>query len=91
MTTKKNSKIMIEYEPTSGAQGALDVSSSKLGEAISEYSGRLIEDVKNSMGKMCPDEVTLEFGVTVKGESGFIIAKGSLQGHVKVQVKWKTR
>lgn len=36
-----------------------------------------------------PDEVTLEFGVTLKLEAGVLIAKTAGEGNFKVEVKWK--
>ncbi len=36
-----------------------------------------------------PDEVGLEFGITLKVEAGILIAKTAGEGNFKVSVKWK--
>jgi hypothetical protein len=38
-----------------------------------------------------PDEVALEFGVKFTAEAGALIAKTSLEGNIKVSIKWANK
>ncbi|MBV9164033.1 MAG: hypothetical protein JO281_21365 [Pseudonocardiales bacterium] len=56
-----------------------------------------LADVKPSLTKivgvlqeMTPEEMTVEFGMKMGGETGVIIAKGTAEVNFKVTMSWKT-
>jgi hypothetical protein len=66
-------------------QGVADV-----GAVIAESSREILDAIREGVGSLAPDEVELEFGVSISGESGLpVIAKASAQANFSVRVCWK--
>jgi hypothetical protein len=73
-----------------GAPGAVVEAKHTFEEAVSglkPVAEALLSQVRSLA--QSPDEVSLEFGVTLKLEAGVLIAKTSGEGNFKVEVKWK--
>ncbi|MBC2901553.1 CU044_2847 family protein [Streptomyces cupreus] len=51
--------------------------------AAAESALRVFRD-----GSLRPDSVELEFGVKLSAESGAVIAKGAVEGHLLVKLSW---
>lgn len=67
------------------ARGVADV-----GDVIAASSKEILEAMKAGLGELVPDEVELEFGVSLRGELGLpIIAKASGEATFTVRVCWK--
>jgi hypothetical protein len=47
-----------------------------------------LEAVTSQLRKLSPDEVAVEFGLTVTAESGIVVAKGSAEVHFTATLKW---
>jgi hypothetical protein len=45
--------------------------------------------VASRLRAMSPDEFTVEFGLTLGAESGFVVAKGSGEVHFAVTLSWR--
>ena len=87
-------KIELYFEPRSGQvtkEGIEDlkVKSKQIGEAIGFFCKDLFDNISTSAGKILPNEVTIEFGVSAEGKKKLIIVEGSVKGHIKVSAKWK--
>jgi hypothetical protein len=73
-----------------GASGAVIEAKHTFEEAVSglkPVAEALLGQVRSLV--QSPDEVSLEFGVTLKLEAGVLIAKTAGEGNFKVEVKWK--
>lgn len=67
------------------AQGVADV-----GDVIAQSSREILEAMQAGLGDFAPDEVELEFGVSLRGGLGIpIIAKASGEATFTVRVCWK--
>jgi len=63
---------------------------SNVGDIIAQSSRDILESMKQGLGESTPDEVELEFGVSLKGDFGIpIIAKASGEATFKVRIAWK--
>jgi hypothetical protein len=73
-----------------GASGAVIEAKQTFEEAVSGLKP-VAEALLNQIRSLAqsPDEVSLEFGVTLKIEAGVLIAKTAGEGNFKVEVKWK--
>lgn len=47
-----------------------------------------LEAVTSQLRKLSPDEIAVEFGLTVTAESGIVVAKGSAEVHFTATLKW---
>lgn len=72
---------------TNVAQGVADV-----GDVIAQSSREILEAMRAGLGEFAPDEIELEFGVSLRGDVGIpIIAKASGEATFTVRVCWKPR
>lgn len=55
--------------------------------AIADVADQLFESLESMLKR--PEEVTVEFGAKLGGESGIIFAKGSAEVNFKVSMTWK--
>lgn len=63
------------------ARESLEHSLDQLKPALTAVAGRL--------RAMSPDKFTVEFGLTLGAESGFVVAKGSGEVHFAVTLSWR--
>jgi len=86
--------IYIESEDT-GERGARDVSMEKAKEwllsevlqPIGEVAQVVFEAVKSKISQ--PDQITLEFGATLKGGTHLFLVSGNTEATFKVTLSWK--
>ncbi len=50
----------------------------------------LLRTLKQKLSAAGPDDVTVEFGIKLGGETGLILAKGTAEVNFKVSVSWKS-
>jgi hypothetical protein len=63
---------------------------SEVGKVIAQSSREVLDAMRDGLGELVPDEIELEFGVSIRGESGLpVIAKASGEANFKVRVCWK--
>jgi hypothetical protein len=78
---------------TGGTAGVEDKVADKLREisnAIAQVCRDVATGIRSAVGASRPDELTLEFGVTLAGEAGFaVITKASAEATMKVTATWK--
>lgn len=56
---------------------------------VRNYSGLILNSVKQGMSDSTPSKVTMEFGLQAGGETGVpFVTKGSAQANVKVTIEW---
>lgn len=61
----------------------------EVGTTIADVCRSIQQKVLASMGDSRPEELTLEFGVVLAGETGIpLITKGSVEGTFNVTAKW---
>jgi hypothetical protein len=60
-----------------------------LNEAIVEVCKSSFETIKKGIGNAAPDEMTIEFGVSVGGEGSVIISKVSAEASLTISATWK--
>jgi hypothetical protein len=93
MTLDDGSQVLFQSEESDLVamhSGAADV------EPLDEAAGRL-ETIAKAAQQMCeslrtqmaPDEVQLEMGVAISGELGWVFAKSTASGSLKVTLTWK--
>jgi hypothetical protein len=93
MTLDDGSQVLFQSEESDLVavhSGAADVV------PLDEAAGRL-ETIAKAAQQMCqslrtqmaPDEVQLEMGVAVSGEMGWVFAKSTASGSLKVTLTWK--
>jgi hypothetical protein len=93
MTLDDGSQVLFqsaESDLVAMHSGAMDVV------PLDEAAGRL-ETIAKAAQQMCeslrtqmaPDEVQLEIGVAVSGEMGWVFAKTTAEGSLKVTLTWK--
>jgi Trypsin-co-occurring domain 1 len=103
--SEDGSSILIEVDPeqletlavgsglVGGTAGVEEKAADKLREisdAIAEVCRDVSERVRAAVGAAAPDELGLEFGVTLAGEAGFaVITKASAEATMKVTATWK--
>ncbi|HXO20879.1 MAG TPA: CU044_2847 family protein [Thermoanaerobaculia bacterium] len=56
---------------------------------VAEFAKSAAARLNAALASAAPDEVTLEFGVVVGTEAGVILTSASVQGQLKVSLKWK--
>lgn len=47
-----------------------------------------VRAVRNRLATMAPDQVTVEFGITLGAETGVVVAKGTSEVHFTVSLTW---
>lgn len=47
-----------------------------------------LKSVAGKLKDLCPDDLTVEFGLTLTAETGVIVAKGSTEVHFTVTLAW---
>ena len=56
---------------------------------VRNYSGLILNSVKQGITDKAPSKVTMEFGLQAGGETGVpFVTKGSAQANVKVTIEW---
>lgn len=60
----------------------------KLDNAIAEVTPAL-KTVTEKLRALSPDDLTVEFGLTLTAESGVVVAKGSAEVHFTVTLGWQ--
>jgi hypothetical protein len=53
-----------------------------------QHLGPLVSELHQAVGSAAPRNTELEFGVTLGGETGFFLAKGTAEVHLRVTLKW---
>jgi hypothetical protein len=61
-----------------------------LEEALAKLKPSL-DKVVHTLKELSPDETVLEFGLKVGGETGVIIAKGTVEANFSVRMSWKPK
>ncbi|MGQ0775312.1 MAG: CU044_2847 family protein [Pseudonocardiales bacterium] len=79
--------------------GDLQLASTRPGEVITKARQTLeqaLDQIKPAVGAvldrlkaMSPDEVSVEFGLTLSAETGIVVAKGTTEMHFAVTLTWK--
>jgi Trypsin-co-occurring domain 1 len=91
-------RLVVEIDPHDVSQD-LDLAAPKLGE-IHEKSRMSLESAFDNIGpgmqalvdkvrEISPDEVTVEFGLKLAGQAGFVVARGTAEVNFVVKVTWK--
>jgi hypothetical protein len=63
-----------------------------IGAAIADVCQSIQEEVEEAMEEAVPNELTLEFGVKLTGETGIpMLTKVSAEGTLKVTAKWNLK
>jgi hypothetical protein len=62
------------------AQETLDSALAQVTPALESFAGKL--------RALSPDEVTVEFGLTLTAEAGIVVAKGTAEVHFTVTLSW---
>ncbi|MEZ0112356.1 hypothetical protein ABH920_006375 [Catenulispora sp. EB89] len=65
------------------------VASQSLERSLDEITPAL-HTVARRLRAIAPQEYTVEFGLTLAAEAGLIVAKGSVEAHFTVTLKWKS-
>jgi hypothetical protein len=61
----------------------------EVGQRVALVCQSVYERAKEEMGEMAPNELTLEFGVTLGGSAGVpFVSHGKAEGTFKVTAKW---
>lgn len=63
----------------------------RAGETLSSALATVTPALKTVTGKLrelSPDDLSVEFGLTLTAESGIVVAKGSAEVHLAVKVAW---
>lgn len=61
----------------------------EVGDRIANVCKTVYEKATTQLGDVAPDELTLEFGITLGGSAGVpFVAKGKADGTFKVTAKW---
>ncbi len=68
--------------------GALGVAKKSLDDALTKLKPS-VEMVRTAFGDLSPDEISVDFGLSVSGEYGMVIAKGTAQVDFAVHLTWK--
>ena len=89
--------VFVETEVTAADRGGLV----KAGRGIPEEAAQSFEEAINSLGPIAssivsklinishpPDEAAVEFGLTLKAESGLVITKVAGDANFKINLKW---
>lgn len=93
-----NPWFAIEVEPSDATplRGVTDTaenvarSLTDVGDVIAKASRDVLESMRAGLGTLTPDEVELEFGVSLSGEVGIpMVTKASGQATFTVRVCWK--
>lgn len=92
---RDNRSILVEEEidDRDGLVGRGDVvetAKAKFEEALASVRPAVeavLEAIEGLVSK--PDEITLELGISLRGEVGAVIAKTALEGSFKLSLKWK--
>lgn len=88
----------VEVEPSEASplRGVTDTaenvarSLADVGDVIAKASRDVLESIQAGLGALTPDEVELEFGVSLSGEVGIpMVTKASGQATFTVRVCWK--
>ena len=58
-------------------------------EFVAEFAKAAAERLHAALSAAAPDEVTVEFGVTVGTQAGVVLTSASAEGQLKVSLKWK--
>ena len=79
--------------------GDLQLASARLGEVVARARQSLeqaldqikpaVRAVLDRLVAMSPDEVSVEFGLTLGAETGLVVAKGTSEMHFAVTLAWK--
>lgn len=80
-----------EYEGgrTAGAADRAVAKMQEIGAAVAEVCKSIQEEVHTALEGAAPNELTLEFGIKLTGESGVpMLTKVSAEGTLKVTAKW---
>lgn len=71
----------------SPAEGKTKKARETLESALDQVAPAL-KSVASKLRELCPDALTVEFGLTLTAEAGVIVAKGSTEVHFKVALAW---
>jgi len=69
----------------------LGENSSKAFESVSKVISAFSNDCKKELDKYdtSPNEVEIEFSLSIKGETSVLLAKGEAKADIKVKMKWE--
>jgi hypothetical protein len=91
--------VVVEVDEADVPEGELELASSGAG-TVAARARRALQDsladivpavraVHQGLQAAAPDEFTVEFGLNVGGESGLVIAKGTVEVNFTVSMTWK--
>ena len=91
--------VLVEIDPSNiPKRDGLTLASAEPGAAIAKLSTSLAEalsrlepvltTLKEKLKTASPDHFTVEFGVTIGGETGIILAKGTAEVTFKITMDW---
>jgi hypothetical protein len=69
-------------------EGAIDTAKRTLEAALHDLKPSLAM-IKTAFGDLSPDETSVDFGLSVSGEYGMVIAKGTAEVNFAVHMTWK--
>jgi hypothetical protein len=76
---------LVEMHSATAEVVPLNMAAGRL-ETIAKAAQQMCESLRTQMG---PDEVQLEMGVAISGEMGWVFAKSTASGSLKVTLTWK--
>jgi Trypsin-co-occurring domain 1 len=88
------SSVLVEVdEDTYGVEAVSRMSDGVLeaGQRLESALGSVLDAAQatlDTMKKLSPETVEVEFGIKLAGEAGALIARASAEGHFTVRLKW---
>lgn len=94
----KDGNVLLVEADRGDIPGGLTLASADPGQAAAvaarslsaslEQLGPVLQTLKDKLVASAPEHFTVEFGVKLGGETGFILAKGSAEVNLKITITW---
>ncbi|MBN8569983.1 MAG: hypothetical protein J0M18_10150 [Ignavibacteria bacterium] len=74
-----------------GISENIQVSLKKVTELGGKVLKETVENLKESLQSIKPDELEIEVGLTVGGEASVVFTKGNTEANIKIKATWKSK
>jgi hypothetical protein len=96
METVDSGSILVEVDDSgpgferASREGTIIKATETFENALDHVRGAALSALRRmSSGPRAPDAIEIEFGVKLNAEAGAVIAKASIEGHLKVKLTWQ--